>query len=141
MPVPTILDPVGDPAGTAATQICAGIIMYRVQAYNDTVTEIQRLDQYIVLLETLQVKAAAALTVGETNSVTAQATTILADVQVEMAYWQTRKEAFEIAIKFLQEEQNTLTQTKLKGSTSLTSLVAGGIQSATLVAALKAVHP
>lgn len=138
--VAPILDPVGDPGGASAAQICAQLVAYRAQEYNDTVYETYRLETYIALLAALQGRAAAAVTAGLSISATTQAATILADVQVEMAYWQTRKEAFDIAIKFLEDEQNALTQTKLKGS-GLASLVAGGIQATTLTAALAAITP
>jgi len=139
IPPVTITSPLGDPLDATAPQICAEIIMYRAQSYNDTLSEMTRLIEYRALLATLEAKATAALTVGEEASVTAQATTIMADLQVEMAVWQTRKEAFDIAIKFLEEEQNTLTQTNLNGSGLASMVVSGGIQAAVLQTALEGV--
>jgi len=133
--------PTGDPGGVDSAAICAQIIVYRAQSYNDTVYEVWRLQAYIALLEALSVKGYASITNGLSVSTTAQATTILADVQVEMAYWRTRKEAFDTAIKYLQEEQNTLHQTALKGGGLVASLLGGAIQIAALQAALIAVHP
>lgn len=136
----TILSPLGDPGGISAGQICGQLVAYRAAAYNDTASEVNQLRQYIIAAEALQNQADSAITIGQSSALTAQSTSLLVELQSSMAFWETRKESYQIAIQFLQDEQNALTQSSLKGN-GLSSMISGGISATVLTGALAAITP
>lgn len=130
--------PTGD-ASSARQLICQQIIQLRVQAFNDTIDMSDRFQKYSDQLVSIDNNRQSAKTQGDLWANTNESLRTMNKLQAEMGFWRTRLAAYDAAIKFHEGQQNTLSQTAIRGSSgTVGGLPSTGqlIQTGALAAAL-----
>lgn len=121
----------------AQKEICAQVVTIQVDKYNKTADMMDRLNYYNSLAQqTDQSRTGISQDsgTGDLNSNTNQAARNLADLQTEIANWQSQMAADDSMLKTLQDMQSVLAEAALKGSQDM---LGKGVQAAALAAALQ----
>lgn len=121
----------------AQKEICAQVVTIQVDKYNRTADMMGRLNYYNSLAQqTDQSRTGISQQsgTGDLNSNTNQAARNLADLQTEIANWQSQMAADDSMLKTLQDMQSVLAEAALKGSQDM---LGKGVQAAALAAALQ----
>lgn len=103
-------------ASSAMQQVCQQLIQLRVQALNDTIDMSDRFQKYSDQLTAIENNRQSAKTQGDLWANTNESLRTMNKLQAEMGFWRTRLAAYDAAIKFHEGQQNTLSQTAIKGS-------------------------
>ena len=97
-------------------QICQQIIQLRAQSFNEGIDLASRFQQYSQQLGAIAQKRDSARTQGDLWANTNEALRTIGMLQAEMSLWQTRAATYVSAIKYLEGQQNAITQAAIKGS-------------------------
>lgn len=121
----------------AQKEICAQVVTIQVDKYNKTAAMMGRLNYYNNLAQqTDQGRTGISQQsgTGDLNSNTNQAARNLADLQTEIANWQSQMAADDSMFKTLQDMQSVLAEAALRGSQDM---LGKGVQAAALATALQ----
>ena len=126
-----------NPATPSASkqQICQQIIQLRAQSFNEGVDMAGRFQQYSQQLDAIAQKRDSAQSQGDLWANTNEALRTIGMLQAEMSLWQTRAATFDKAIKYLEGQQNAITQSAVKGgrgSIGLGQMIQTGVLAAAL---------
>ena len=101
--------------GAAMQQVCQQLIQLRAQSFNDSVDMVNRFQEYGRQLDAIAQSRDSARNQGDLWANTNEALRTIGMLQAEMGFWQTRVASYDSAIRYLEGQQNAITQATVKG--------------------------